>query len=81
MHWFILFCIFFFSYDNTNGLEDGVTVVIGNSSATRTISIGYIMDQLGPPYRIGAIQLAIQNGQAMGLLQDFNFRFTSFAHL
>jgi hypothetical protein len=70
----ILLCAFYFNWESINGLQNGVTVVIGNSSATNTISIGYIMDQLTPPYRIGAMQLAIQDGQAKGLLRNFNFR-------
>jgi len=51
------------------------TVVIGNDSSNGTITIGYLMDQLIPPYRIGAIQLAIADGQANGLLPGYNFRF------
>ena len=62
-------------YCNCDGLQNDVTVVIGNSSATRTISIGYIMDQLMPPYRIGAIKVGIEDGQRNGLLQNYNFRF------
>jgi len=51
------------------------TVIIGNSSAKGTIAIGYMMDQLTAPYRIGAILLALENGQANGLLRDYNFRY------
>ena len=51
------------------------TVLIGNSSANGTIFLGYMMDQLKAPYRIGAIRLALENGQANGLLLGFNFRY------
>jgi hypothetical protein len=40
------------------------TAVFGNASGRGTIAIGYLMDQLSAPYRIGAIQLAIEDGQA-----------------
>jgi hypothetical protein len=50
------------------------TIVIGNANASKTIVIGYLMDQLAPPYRIGAIQIAIEEGQAYGLLPEYNFR-------
>lgn len=57
------------NFDNGNE-----TIVIGNSSANGTIVMGYLMDQLKPPYRIGAISMAIHDGQARGLLPGFNFR-------
>jgi hypothetical protein len=50
------------------------TVVVGNANASGTISVGYLMDQLSAPYRIGAIQMAIEDGQANGFLTGFNFR-------
>lgn len=49
------------------------TVVIGDPNAKKTVVIAYLMDQLEPPYRIGAISKAINEGQANGLLQGFNF--------
>jgi hypothetical protein len=55
---------------NTNSTQ---TVVIGDPNASRTIVMGYLMDQLVAPYRIGAISKAINEGQANGLLQGFNF--------
>jgi hypothetical protein len=50
------------------------SVTIGNANASKTIVIGYLTDQLAPPYRIGALQMAIEDGQANGLLPDYNFR-------
>lgn len=64
---------------NTNDIllnnQTVTTVVIGNSNAKETIVIGYMMDQLAPPYRIGAISMAIQDGQTNGLLRGYNFRY------
>jgi hypothetical protein len=50
------------------------TVVLGNGTNNKTIVMGYLMDQVGPPYRIGAISMAIQNGQKRGLLPGYSFR-------
>lgn len=50
-------------------------VVVGNSSVNGTIVVGYLMDQLGPPYRIGAISMAIDSAKARGLLPGYNFRY------
>jgi hypothetical protein len=49
-------------------------VVIGDSNANGTIVVGYLMDQLRPPYRIGALSMAIRDWQASGLLPGYNFR-------
>jgi len=49
-------------------------VVFGNASANGSIVIGYMMDQLTAPYRVGAIQMALERGQASGLLRGYNFR-------
>jgi hypothetical protein len=49
-------------------------IIIGNPNATKTIEIGYLMDQLTPPYRIGAMSIAVKDGQAKGLLKGYNFR-------
>jgi hypothetical protein len=38
------------------------------------IRIGYMMDQLEPPYRAGAITMALRQAQADGLLSGYNFR-------
>ena len=54
--------------------DDVETVFVGNANASDTISVGYMMDQLSAPYRIGAIKMAIEDGQAKGLLTGFNFR-------
>ena len=66
----------------TVGFSDGFssekTVLIGNSSANATVVIGYLMDQLGPPYRLGALSMAIQDGQSRGLLTAYNFRYVKF---
>jgi len=49
-------------------------VVIGSPDANGTIVVGYLMDQVDPPYRIGALSMSIENGIANGLLDKFNFR-------
>lgn len=66
---------------NNNHANFVGTAVIGNSSGRGTIVMGYLMDQLSAPYRIGAIQMAIEDGQANGLLQGFNFRYLNIRHL
>lgn len=38
------------------------------------IKIGYFLQQSQPPYRIGAIKLAIDLAKANGLFPDHNFR-------
>jgi hypothetical protein len=68
--WFLL--VFFFLGCDCN--KDSDTVVIGSSIAVGTISIGYLMDQTTPPYRIGAISLGVEDGQRNGLLRNYNFR-------
>jgi hypothetical protein len=62
------------SNDNLN-LGSFIDVVIGKSNANGTIVVGYLMDQLGPPYRIGALSMAIQDWQASGLLPGYKFRY------
>jgi hypothetical protein len=59
----------------TTGSRATKTVVIGESGVNGTIVIGYLMDQLKPPYRTGAISMAIHDGQARGLLPGYNFRY------
>lgn len=54
---------------------------VGNATARQTVSIGYFMDQLSPPYRIGAIRMALEDGQAKGLLPGFNFRCVKFVNI
>ena len=68
------------SCDDPSCLINGDTFVIGNSTAKGTIRIGYLMDldqmsATNSPYRIGAISMAIADGQANGLLRGYNFRF------
>ena len=60
--------------DGTESIGGLTQVFIGNISSNMTIAIGYVMDQLVPPYRIGAIQLALQDGQSSGLLPGYRFR-------
>ena len=56
----------------TTGSDD--VVVIGYPDANNTIVIGYMMDQVGPPYRLGALSMSIENNLAGGLLTNYNFR-------
>jgi hypothetical protein len=59
----------------TNTLNDYIeTVNVGDPNATKTIVIGYLMDQINPPYRIGAIAMAIADAQANGLVLGYNFK-------
>ena len=46
----------------------------GNNN-NRTIRIGYFLQTSSPPYRIGAINLAIDRAKSDGLLSGFNFRY------
>lgn len=39
-----------------------------------TIKIGYLLAESSPPYRAGAINLAIEQAKSDGLLPGFNFR-------
>jgi hypothetical protein len=66
----------------TAGSRATKTVMVGDTGVNGTIVIGYLMDQLKPPYRIGAIGMALHDGQARGLLPGFNFRcaFVRLAH-
>jgi hypothetical protein len=45
--------------------------------AIGTIKIGYLLSESKPPYRAGAINLAIEQAQSDGLLQGFNIRYVS----
>ena len=40
----------------------------------KTIKIGYLLGDSQPPYRIGAIQLAIDKARAEGRLAGYNIR-------
>jgi hypothetical protein len=75
-NWFsymiLILCVKQYHCSSSSHIE---TAVIGNASGKGTIVIGYLMDQLSAPYRIGAIQLAIEDGQANGLLQGFGFKY------
>ena len=59
-----------------NGDVEDVIIGPYNSSASVnvTIVVGYLMDQLKPPYRVGAISMAINDGRASGLLPGYQFR-------
>lgn len=41
----------------------------------KTIKIGYFLQESQPPYRIGAIKMAVDQAQADGLLPDYNYRY------
>jgi len=73
--WYSMSILYEVHADRTDSVAQLKQVFIGNSNSTDTIVIGYVMDQLAPPYRIGAIQLALQNGQSNGLLPGYNFRY------
>jgi hypothetical protein len=40
----------------------------------KTLRIGYFLQESQPPYRIGAIKMAIDKAQADGWLPDYNIR-------
>lgn len=62
---------------NESYASDTDTFVVGGSGVNGTIVMGYLMDQIGPPYRIGAIGMAIARGQEEGLLPGYNFRYVT----
>jgi hypothetical protein len=72
----IVLSLLLVSYCVSGGKSSGTdadTFVVGGSGINGTIVMGYLMDQFVPPYRIGAIGLAVADGQAKGLLPGYNF--------
>lgn len=51
-------------------------IVVAGAAVTgsKTLRIGYFLQESQPPYRIGAIKMAIDQAQADGLLPDYNYR-------
>jgi hypothetical protein len=64
------------SYGQLSGPQQlpGIVEVSGSSAANGTIVIAYLMEQLSPPYDIGAISMAVKAMQASGYLADYNVR-------
>jgi hypothetical protein len=56
--------------------------IVPRGSLNKTIiRFGYLMQESAPPYRVGAINLAIRNAQSDGLLQGYSFRFEIYSWL
>jgi hypothetical protein len=51
--------------------DDDISTVLTDN---KTIRIGYFVQESNPPYRIGAIQLAIDRARQEGLLDGYNIR-------
>jgi hypothetical protein len=47
---------------------------VAYGTGNKTLRIGYFLQESQPPYRIGAIKLAIDKAQADGWLPDYNYR-------
>ncbi len=55
---------------------ENVLIPAGASSTfNKTIRIAYLLQNFEPPYRVGSINLAIEQAQQNGMLQGYNFRF------
>ena len=52
-------------------IENGHQIDDGNN----TIRIGYLLQEYAPPYRVGAINLAIRHAKSRGLLPDYRIKF------
>lgn len=56
--------------------------IVPRGSLNKTIiRFGYLMQESAPPYRVGAINLAIRNAQSDGFLQGYSFRFENYIWL
>ena len=53
------------SIENWHQIDDG----------NNTIRIGYLLQEYAPPYRVGAINLAIRHAKSRGLLPDYRIKF------
>jgi hypothetical protein len=49
-------------------------VADADGTGSKTLRIGYFLQESQPPYRIGAIKMAIDKAQADGWLSDYNYR-------
>ena len=63
----VIFGVFVFNVLPTVDVADDE----GNS---KTLQIGYFLQESQPPYRIGAIKLAVDKAKADGYLQDYDVR-------
>jgi hypothetical protein len=56
-------------------LSCALSLVSAANERNKTIRIGYFLQDTAPPYRVGAINLAIRQAQDDGLMPGYNFRY------